>query len=692
MPKGKNEQNQDIRKLFLVGGCIGGLCFLLIYGVHVLDVTYDDWLWAKHGDLTQHYMGWLYYRDTPWQMPLGLVEGLLSQKISIMYTDSIPIFAFLFKILSPFLPENFQYFGLWGFFCFFMQGGFAFILVKRASNNRIINVLAVIMYCCSAVILQRMFAHTALAANWIILASFSLCLYREHLLTIKRKLLSWGTLFAAVLGIHMYYFPMVLCVLFYFLLYDCIITKRIREQIYIFVFILAESISILWIIGAFYGGVSASEGGYGAYSANINTLFNSQGSSLFLDSLPFFEGQHEGYAYLGLGVISMLMIGGVAFLYRLFKHQLVFEISRLQIVIGMLCFGTFFIFAVSTRVTINQNVILDIQVPSSMHSLLSVFRASGRFIWPVMYAFFLLADYLVVRCISSRYAVFIVFICCIIQIMDLSNIIRTKHTEFTNKVVYEGLNSDAWDYLAKDAHRLEYITFQDEGEYTEASLLDFWSLEEIFSLSEYAYSNGMELNDFYAGRRNEEKLAKEKLDALMNILRGDIAPSTIYVFTRLPIDEERFSLNFYSLNGFIIGTEKEIPEEYLDGSSSYLLEKQQGYVSIMPRREMYMRNGEFDNTSRILHAEGVSYGPRMTLEAGNYRVRIVGENLEYGNYDIAIKYGESIIETYDMKVSYNEVVYNFTLENKTDLVETRVFNIETDEVIRIQDILLMKVE
>ena len=45
---------------FLIGGILGALFFLAIYGGYVLDVTNENWLLTGK-DLTQHYIGWKYY-------------------------------------------------------------------------------------------------------------------------------------------------------------------------------------------------------------------------------------------------------------------------------------------------------------------------------------------------------------------------------------------------------------------------------------------------------------------------------------------------------------------------------------------------------------------------------------------------------------------------------------------------------
>ena len=57
--------------IMLASGLLGGAIFLAIYGVRILDPTYDDWL-LQGGDMTQHYIGWMYFRRSDWHFPIGM--------------------------------------------------------------------------------------------------------------------------------------------------------------------------------------------------------------------------------------------------------------------------------------------------------------------------------------------------------------------------------------------------------------------------------------------------------------------------------------------------------------------------------------------------------------------------------------------------------------------------------------------
>lgn len=55
--------------LMLTSAIIGAILFIAIYGARILDPTYEDWLF-QGGDLTQHYLGWTFFRMSDWHFPV----------------------------------------------------------------------------------------------------------------------------------------------------------------------------------------------------------------------------------------------------------------------------------------------------------------------------------------------------------------------------------------------------------------------------------------------------------------------------------------------------------------------------------------------------------------------------------------------------------------------------------------------
>ena len=167
----------------LTGALLGALVFLVLYGVRVLDPVCVDWILNNPSpDPSQHYLGWVFYRRSGWHLPyLGAnYSAIYPYRTSILYTDSIPLLAVVCKLLGGVLPARFQYLGLWGLFCYAMQGGLARALIARIGGVRPqdtaknwASVLGAGVLVLFPALNIRMFAHTALAANWLVLLAGS---------------------------------------------------------------------------------------------------------------------------------------------------------------------------------------------------------------------------------------------------------------------------------------------------------------------------------------------------------------------------------------------------------------------------------------------------------------------------------------------------------------------------------------
>ena len=92
----------------IIAALLGGIAFVLIYGVKILNPLYTDWL-LTGGDPSQHYLGWEFFRRSDWYFPLGLTDQLAYPlKTSVIYTDSIPIFAVFLNCSEVYCPSNFS--------------------------------------------------------------------------------------------------------------------------------------------------------------------------------------------------------------------------------------------------------------------------------------------------------------------------------------------------------------------------------------------------------------------------------------------------------------------------------------------------------------------------------------------------------------------------------------------------------
>ena len=115
---------------------LGSIVFLL--GIDSSLVTSTQWIHHRGSDISLTHMGWFFFKNDLWRFPLGsnpnYGDGIGS---SIVFSDSIPILALLFKFISPVLPDNFQYISIWYFMCFFLQMYFSYKILNEFTKNNI---------------------------------------------------------------------------------------------------------------------------------------------------------------------------------------------------------------------------------------------------------------------------------------------------------------------------------------------------------------------------------------------------------------------------------------------------------------------------------------------------------------------------------------------------------------------------
>ena len=282
---------QKHEKLFIafIGAVLGAVTYVSIYGFGLLDVTHTTWLYGKN-DLTQHYSGWLFFRNSDWYFPLGLMDTVTYPKLySVVYMDAIPVFAVFFKLLSPLLPETFQYFGIWGLLCFTLQGLVAACILRRFFESKAMILIGVLFFTFVPWMPQRLYMHSSLAAHWILLLCILNCLRTDEI-TLKRSVIEWSLLLALAAAVHVYFIPMCAIFLGCNMLYKMWKERSSMKKVFSILLLTAVPImaaaAVLWVLGAFYGSVPYDSGGYGEGSANLNFLFNSLGKSGFVPALP----------------------------------------------------------------------------------------------------------------------------------------------------------------------------------------------------------------------------------------------------------------------------------------------------------------------------------------------------------------------------------------------------------------------
>jgi hypothetical protein len=361
---------------FLVGSVCGCLFFVRTLGTALLDPSNIAWL--MNGDWAQHYSGWAMFRELPWTWPPGALPALwYPVGTSIVYTDSLPLLALPLKLFDAWLPQPFQYIGLWLALSCILQGAFGALLVRRKSASPTAILAGCLLFVYAPTLLIRI-GHDTLTAHWLLLAALYLYFLRNVPESALREAMPWWLLMFCAALVHPYLTAMIAA------LVTAYVVRRVRVDharswregargIAIAVLII---LGAWWISGAFRLHLRDGPAGgrYGIYTSNLLAFVNSGGFSRAVPPIPgVTPEQWEGFAYLGLGVIGL---AGLLITEAIVRNR------RPQwppgdwplIAMTLLLFA----YAASTVLTLGPWNLIDWPIKSS---LLATFRSSGRFVW-----------------------------------------------------------------------------------------------------------------------------------------------------------------------------------------------------------------------------------------------------------------------------------------------------------------------
>jgi hypothetical protein len=486
---------------------LGAIAFILIYP-QLLDFSYDAWLLTAGTDQIQYYTGWLMYRQADWSWPLGMLSNYAYPSgISISYTDSIPLLAIFFKLFAHYLPSVWQYTGLWILLCFILQGIFSYLLLESFFKNKILSLIGSVFFILSPIMLFRMGGHFALSGHWLILASL-------WLFFVDTKL-HWKTclgLATVTLLVHPY---LLFMVLFIILLKasDLLFVKKIitlKKFILFLLLIISCLVFVSYALGLFNVQASSAPG-YGDFSMNLNAIFNPLDWSGILSDRPTIFYQAEGFNYLGLGVILLLIFALIKFVRE--KNKIEQLKNNLPLILFCLILT---LLALSHVVTWDNRVLFKISWPKYIiDNIFGVFRSSGRLFWPVYYLLTLSAI-LSTKKLKFKKALIILLLALFIQIYDLSNKIIERSGEYKNKIYTLQIDERISQFLPKYKH-ISFLPVINHKYFT------FFVKEAI--------KNDLTINDGYFARE-PNKMSINKEEEIERVKNGLLDRETVYIFSR----------------------------------------------------------------------------------------------------------------------------------------------------------------
>jgi len=669
-------------KYYYIVIAISVIAFLCIFGPYVINPLYSDWL-LSGGDLSQHYLGWKAFLNSSWKFPIGLTDQLkYPHNTSIIFTDSIPLFAIFFKLFKFCLPTNFQYFGLWGLLSFILMGVFGYKITFKITKNVLCSTLLSTFYILTPCFIGRMYAHTALAGQWIILISIDfLILVVKNEISLKNLIIKSALIGALATSIHFYFVPMCFAILIGICLFLILKNKNAYSLLHILFPYVCSFIIVFALLGGFSSINVASADGYGIYSSNLNCFINPMGWSLFLKDMAQNSGQHEGNAYLGLGFLILFAI--VLILFLINNNLIKFFKQKYKIIIPILAIMFFVsVYAFSNIVVFNTTTIISVKLPSFMMKLFNIFRASGRFIWVDVYIIYVLTAYMIskiynFKTIKNQKIInisipLIISCCCALNIADLSKGFSSRFNTFALKKEFqtELKESKFWNQIAHDSSLKHIILTEDFNKLRQSNEKLAWSI------ANYTLNNKKTLNSFYLAR-DDNSFNKYLKDFLEN-------PKDSYVY--ISTENTKFSItgdlkNTYFIDGLYISTSK-------------LLDQYTPVSSISPYKykfnNQYIQNGYDKNNVRTLYQNGISFGPYIPINKGEYHITVKGNNLSNCDYRFTADYGTKYYDLRNKTISNNETSYDVVLNEMNFNCETTIENKNTSNVL-IEDITITKI-
>ena len=104
-----------------------------------------------------------------------------------MLNDSLAIMAIIFKPFSQFIPFEFQYFGIWTYICFILQGIVAMKIFSNFTDDLVAILLCGLLFTMLPPFLWRLHGHFGLLGHWLILFAFLLYLTSNLLINFMLK-------------------------------------------------------------------------------------------------------------------------------------------------------------------------------------------------------------------------------------------------------------------------------------------------------------------------------------------------------------------------------------------------------------------------------------------------------------------------------------------------------------------------
>ena len=569
----RTERNQALSYSLVVGTAV----FIYVTGGAIINPTNRDWL--MFGDAAQHYLGWEFFRHTPLlQWPVGANYPLgMELSSSIVFTDSIPIAAYLAKLFNPILPATFQYLGIWIWLCFVLQAFFAQRFLKFFLSNKAHVYLGACFVVLSPPLIYRLvhagYGHIALASHWLILASF--CLYLRP----GRNDLRWSLLIALCWLIQAYFAPMVAAIWLASLAKRLFMDGERFSLLKSSGFVAITSFIVMWASGYFMIGSNFNPEGWNyvfrwqPLSLVDSGTDGSTGWSHLLGDRAQLVGENEAFSFFGTGVIVLMAISltraalqnritkvlvainALAALTILFFSvarslplSRVLSMSALLVMVAFLgaallnlsrlsnswrtympliiavCMLAFY--SMTNRVGFAQQTFFEYPLFPPLRQFTETFRTHGRSIWPLYYLVLFTAIVIFAKTYSKKYTSLLLLSLFCFQVIDSSSAVSLARHRFDSPQWVSPMKDPRWEMFAKKYKHLVVVPpLNDDQE------------ERWIVIDEYANRYRLETNSGSFSRFDPNVSTKSNQDRVAELVSEKPNKDTLYIVDDLSVWE-----------------------------------------------------------------------------------------------------------------------------------------------------------
>jgi hypothetical protein len=406
------------RQAYAIAAALGLAVYVAMFGPGHMFGTTTYWDMPQP-DQRAYLIGFRYFLHEPWHWPLFTSKTMnLPYRESIAFTDSIPLWAFVNKLIATVVPpwKPFAmraYLGIWAAIVYTLQACFGVGILRQLGHcaRGAAIVTSVFFIAIPAFVIR--YGHASLSAHFLTLSAFYLYLRCSAAPAERRKLYTiWVLQLGAAILINPYHAVMS----FGLFVVTLVRTRALRA---IAVWIPLGFISLgaaAWLAGYFSDASKVHMPGFELAGTNVLMMIVPMKSTLFGDAdglanVLATQFQYEGWAYLGFGVLvlvgwslasSRVLVGAIK------HHRLLFAFVVAT-----------WLLSLSNNIYFGSHLIVGYDLPDVLHWIPDQFRAPGRFVWVPMYAIVIYVLHLAMTRFASGWKLAVLPVLAAVQLIDV---------------------------------------------------------------------------------------------------------------------------------------------------------------------------------------------------------------------------------------------------------------------------------